>query len=97
MSPRSGRPATGEVVQSRGEKLFNKNFILSNSDKKFLFSSLLCFMSIGGATLVGGAHKSPINSPGAKVLDLLDTGPVQRLVHILQKKVAPSGKRRFRV
>ena len=33
-------------------------------------------MSIGGATLVGGAHKSPINTPGAHVRDLIGTGPV---------------------
>ena len=31
-------------------------------------------MSIGGATLVGGAHKNLINTSGSQVLDLIDTG-----------------------
>ena len=31
-------------------------------------------MSIGGATLVGGAHKNLINTSAAQVLDLIDTG-----------------------
>ena len=74
--PEAEDPQPERLYKAEERNYFNKNFILSNSDKKFLFSSLLCFMSIGGATLVGGAHKSPINTPGAHVRDLIGTGPV---------------------
>ena len=33
-------------------------------------------MSIGEATLIGGAHNNLTNTSGAQVLDLPDTGPV---------------------
>jgi hypothetical protein len=56
MSPRSGSPQPERLYESKGKKI-NYQIILKPTmiSKKLFFISFLCFMSIGGATLVFGS------------------------------------------